>query len=158
MEMLREPSSTRRASVCRVCITPEPHQHLHDGQDGRKSNPGTVILQGSLTQSFHGLDLLESCKHQPCSWEWPCKLPESKQEVPAWQPLDYQNVLEAQNRILAPCAPFPSPALYYRDASVLPRDLLSGCNINLGNIPSARELYKVHSPRCLISLCREYPW
>lgn len=64
---------------------------------------------------------------------------------------------------LAPVLPelglaFPSSALYYRDASVLPRDLLSGCNINLGNVPSARELYKVHSPRCMISLCREYPW
>lgn len=33
-----------------------------------------VILQGSLTQSFHRLDLLESCKQQLCSWQWPCKL------------------------------------------------------------------------------------
>lgn len=81
-------------------------------------------------------------------------LPESKQTVPTWQPLDHQNVLEDQNHILAavwlPVLPeldlaFPSPAFYYRDGSVQPRDLLSGCNINLGNIPSARELYKVHS-------------
>lgn len=33
-----------------------------------------------------------------------------------------------------------------------PKDLLSDSNINLGNIPSARKLYKVHSLRCTISL------
>lgn len=32
---------------------------------------GIVILQGSLTQSLHGLDLLESCKQQLCSEQWP---------------------------------------------------------------------------------------
>lgn len=46
----------------------------------------------------------------------------------------------------------PSLVLYYMDVSVQPKDLLSDSNINLGNIPPARKLYKVHSLRCTVSL------
>lgn len=155
MEMLGEPPSIIRPCVPRVCITPEPQQQLHDGQDVRKSNPGIVTLQGSLTQTFHRLELLNPAVRNGLGG---CQRANRRFPLAA---LDHQNVLEAQNHILAAAElglAFPSPALCYRDASVQPRDLLSGCNRNLGNIHSARELYKVHSPRCMTPLCREYPW
>lgn len=159
VEMLGEPPSTIRPCVSRVYITPEPQQQLHDGQDVMKSNPEIVTLQGSLTLSFHRLELLNPAVRNGLA---NCLVAAREQTGASHlAALDHQNVLEAQNHILAAAElglAFPSPALCSRDASVQPRDLLSGCNRNLGNIHSARELYKVHSPRCMTPLCREYPW